>query len=347
MCECWKVNLGGHDVDIVRFAPVDGVKYMVFAQVRHVVVFAQVQVCMRERVVVTQTMHAQVVALAQRPESTVRDACRKRGSAELEITRADDAAMLSMLKEWQVVSAYTSKVAIIQMYSAVKLLRRLDQRELATELDRVRQTTQPPPLRHNTSAGMRVQRTMPSAPSPAVGGECQHASRDRLATIPRLRPAVVATVMAAPVPPPPPPPVAYIFPSSLPDVFLTPTQQAERYALSNPPAHLLVELGTYIEWCQAPINTERSPRYIKAAQSTTLEKVPSLVMAFLGATSAHFNVHVADITLDMYKEPKYIAHFIGLVKHGMHPYYITAITSIWWCQPDTYNVHTCACTWSS
>ena len=34
-------------------------------------------------------------------------------------------------------------------------------------------------------------------------------------------------------------------------------------------------------------------------------------MAFLGATSAHFNVHVVDITLDMYREPSYIARFIG------------------------------------
>ena len=33
MCECWKVNLGGWDGVAIRFRPIVGVKYMVFAQV--------------------------------------------------------------------------------------------------------------------------------------------------------------------------------------------------------------------------------------------------------------------------------------------------------------------------
>ncbi len=211
-----------------------------------------------------------------RPESTVRDACKKAGTTELRICREDNAEMLAMLKETQAVSQFTSKVSIIQMYDAAKLIRRLGSPDVAKELDQLRQTTQPPPIRHL--------RRGPQAP---------------------------AAQPAPPAEPAPPPPVQYTFPSSIPEVFLTPSQQVERYAMSDPQAGVLLELGTYLQWCQAPVNTERSSRYIKAAQSTTLEKVPSLVMAFMGATRAHFQLQQADISLDMYKDPKYMARFIG------------------------------------
>lgn len=208
--------------------------------------------------------------MVKSPESTIRDACKKTGSTQLQIYPEDDADVLGVLKGMKAISAFTSKVSIISMYNTVKLLRRLRLTQMSEELDQLRLTTQPPPLRHPTN--------VPTATSAQV-----------------------------------PAPMEYTFPSSIPEVFLTPAQQAERYALVDPSANVLLELGTYIQWCQAPINTERSSRYIKAAQSTTLEKVPSLVMAFMGATCAQFQLQPAEINLDMYKQPKYITRFIGYV----------------------------------
>ena len=217
---------------------------------------------------------AQVVALVGKPESTVRDACKKAGSTELEIRKEEGTAVMGMLKGMGSSSRFNSKVSIIKMYDTVKLIRRLGNMDMATEMDHLRLTTQPPPLRH--AAPIRQTAATAALPQPA-----------------------------------PPASVTYTFPSSIPEVYLTPNQQTERYALVDPTAAVLLELGTYIQWCHAPVNTERSSRYIKAAQTTTLEKVPSLVMAFMGATSAHFQVHSAEISLDMYKQPKYITRFIG------------------------------------
>lgn len=262
----------------------------------------------------------QVVALTEKPESTVRDACKREGAAELKICREEGAGALGMLKQMQAISAFTSKVSIIQMYDAVRLLRRLGMKELSTQLDQLRKTTEPPPLRNNTADAMRMPHSgIASAAKRSADRQLAVAARRRSGTggLPTTRGAAMpgqATVVpppSPPVPPAPPPPVQYIFPSSLPEVFLTPIQQVARYALADPSAELLVELGTYIQWCQAPINTERSPRYIKAAQTTSLEKVPSLVMAFMGATNTHFQLAPAEITMDMYKEPKYIARFLG------------------------------------
>ena len=251
-------------------------------------------------------VHTQVVALSKRPESTVRDACKRvsnrQGSAPLEIIRSDDAALLSILKEMRVISAFTSRVSIITMHDAVKVIRRLDQRDLAIELDSLRMSTQLPPLRHNTADAMRVQQGSVLQASGVSGA---------------LQSAVEGHTPRPPGPPPPPPPPAapppppYIFPSSIAEVFITPAQQTERYSLDKPRAELLVEIGTYQEWCLAPINTERSVRYIRAAQTTSLQQVPKMILGFLGSTSAYYQIQPADITLDMYKDPQYLARFIG------------------------------------
>ena len=216
----------------------------------------------------------------------------------------------------QVVSAYTSRVSIITMYDAVKVIRRLGQKELAEELDSMRLATQPPPLRHNTAVVMRVQH--PAAVQHAVRpASTVMQPTGRQSAVPAYASARLSAVPAhaspppAPPPPAPPPPPQYIFPSSLDEVFLTPAQQTERYLLAGPLPGLLVEIGTYQQWCQAPINTERSARYIRAAQSTSLEQVPKMILGFLGSTSAYYDIRPAAITLDMYKDPQYIAHFIG------------------------------------
>lgn len=55
-------------------------------------------------------------------------------------------------------------------------------------------------------------------------------------------------------------------------------------------------------------------RYAKAVQKTTLEKVPPLILGFLGFIASYNNIRPADITLNLYADPKHLARFIGFLK---------------------------------
>ena len=105
------------------------------------------------------------------------------------------------------------------------------------------------------------------------------------------------------------------FPTSLPDMALTSAQQDERYALTGrPPAKLRREMDQFMEWSAAPINTERSARYVRAVQSTTLEKVPNRILGFVGYICSTYAIDGEDASLDLYSSPKYIARFVGYLR---------------------------------
>lgn len=57
-----------------------------------------------------------------------------------------------------------------------------------------------------------------------------------------------------------------------------------------------------------------SHRYIRAVQLTTLQRVPNLILGFLGYTSRTYCLDTSSISLQRYAEPKCIARFIGYLQ---------------------------------
>ena len=103
----------------------------------------------------------------------------------------------------------------------------------------------------------------------------------------------------------------YIFPSELPDIVLLPHEMKEQYAIKNAPSKLKREIDQFIRWSGAPVNTERSGRYVRAVQTTTTDKQPSKIRAYIGYISTTYGVSTSDLSLDMYADPARIARFIG------------------------------------
>jgi len=99
-------------------------------------------------------------------------------------------------------------------------------------------------------------------------------------------------------------------------VVLQPGEENKPYALKNPPRQLIDQIGNYISWCKADINTERSRRYIKAVQTTSLAKTESLVMAFAGVVFAYYDLPRESINLSIYSNPTYVARFVGYLQVG-------------------------------
>lgn len=107
---------------------------------------------------------------------------------------------------------------------------------------------------------------------------------------------------------------AISFPSAPPVVLLSAEERSGPYAMKDPTASLKREIEVYEEWCGAPVNTERSLRYIKAVQSTSLAKTQAMVMAFAGVVKAHYAIRREDINLGIYANPTYIARFVGFLQ---------------------------------
>jgi hypothetical protein len=55
-------------------------------------------------------------------------------------------------------------------------------------------------------------------------------------------------------------------------------------------------------------------RYLKAVQSTTLEKVPSLILGFFGFTSSACSLDSKQMGMATYKDPKNITRFVSYLK---------------------------------
>ena len=102
--------------------------------------------------------------------------------------------------------------------------------------------------------------------------------------------------------------------TTLPDLVLLPEQQAERYALHNQNGSIKREVQQFMDWSAAPINTERSARYTRAVQSTTLDKVPGKIWGFLGYTAGYFNLGREEISMQLYADPRYVARFVAYIK---------------------------------
>lgn len=81
------------------------------------------------------------------------------------------------------------------------------------------------------------------------------------------------------------------------------------------PSTLLKEIQVYEQWAAAPINTERSQRYVRAVQSTTLAKSSSLILAYMGFVSRYFSQASEKLTLgQQYTDPQRLVAFVSFLR---------------------------------
>ena len=107
-----------------------------------------------------------------------------------------------------------------------------------------------------------------------------------------------------------------VFPTAPPVVILTVAQASGPYAMSDPTQAFKAEIAAYEAWCGSPINTERSRRYIKAAQSTSLAKTQTMVLAFAGIIQSYYAIDRDEVTLAIYANPTFIARLVGFLQVG-------------------------------
>ena len=120
--------------------------------------------------------------------------------------------------------------------------------------------------------------------------------------------------------PPPPPAIrlpAYLrsdpWPTTLPTVVLSEGGLTDLYGLVKPGPGIRREIKVYEEWCLAPINTDRRGMYVAPVQSTSLDRVQTMILGFLGYTSKHWQLDVQGLSLDLYADPWCIAQFIAFL----------------------------------
>lgn len=122
---------------------------------------------------------------------------------------------------------------------------------------------------------------------------------------------VRAVVTQQPRAPPVPAPVVY--PSGPTRTILTPAQQSERYGIESGAVSraLRLEMEEFERWQVEPINAERSARYARAVQTTTIDKQERTILSFLGYVGKYFPNKTAG--LGRYAEPQIVAAFLGYI----------------------------------
>jgi len=276
--------------------------------------------------------------LLGRADTTLRDMCGPGGPAGgVILFNIVEPARLQQLRDLSLVGRQCKHITSVKMAHVIKLCKHMGNMDalLADMKDKFRSAIAPPPLCHSPGTNWGIPLTLsplsPAATTPAAGPNNRAATTSvGVEVIPWPPPAhrpvpprpsrmmeegVGGEAAAAqPAPPPLTPPRKFVFPIAPPDMVLLPEQQVERYALEDPSTALMREVQRFMDWSAAPINTERSARYIRAVQSTTMDKVPNKLWGFLGYTAGFFALARADISLQLYADPRYVARFVGYIK---------------------------------
>ena len=271
----------------------------------------------------------QVVKLLGRADSTLRGMCGLTGPAGgVIIHTIVEPDRLQQLRDNDIVGKQCKQVASMQLKDVVKLCGHLGTMDVlhADLKDKFKTAVAPPPVRHSPSSWgipMMLSPLSPAAAAPgggggaaAVAGSSQRWQQGGgMAATPPIAPRLtMAAARERASEAPPPPPKMFVFPTTLPDLVLLPEQQAERYALHNQNGSIKREVQQFMDWSAAPINTERSARYTRAVQSTTLDKVPGKIWGFLGYTAGYFNLGREEISMQLYADPRYVARFVAYIK---------------------------------
>lgn len=291
--------------------------------------------------------------LLGRADATLRGMCGVEGAAGgIIIYNIVEPERMQQLRDLGMVGRRAKQVSTVMMKDVIKLCKHLGNMDalLADLNEKFHTAKAPPPVRHSPSSWGLPQLLSPTRETatasrglPALEHSAMVAPRTREPSPPwhsrapasalrkggasppitSLRLTMMAPMReqeqhAAALPLTYPPPLIsakkYVFPSELPDVVLLPEQQSERYALEFQPLNLRREAQQFLNWSSAPINTERSARYTKAVQSTTLDRVPNKLWGFLGYTAGFYNLSRDNISLQLYANPRYMARFVAYLK---------------------------------
>ncbi|GAX82647.1 hypothetical protein CEUSTIGMA_g10073.t1 [Chlamydomonas eustigma] len=312
-----------------------------------------------EETAAKKMVFSQVCEAMETPDSSLRDVCRNH---KYGLQKVDAPPVLKALKEVKAISKFASHVTLVNMSEVAWLwLRTSGWERAAMNLDALRANTTPPLSRHSIRADesnigstallMRPptascllaseMNTSVSGASRAVlrfgsyeagpsGLQQQHSSHYHR-QIPPLGLPLVLQPAAAIIEQQQPVAVGvvnktYEFPATLPPMILPEAERRAPYAISTSEATRVLkrEVTAYVAWAGAAINTERSTRYIGGVQTTTLDKVPNLIYAFLGYIRSYYRIPEEALSLDLFADPKYIARFMSYLRaRGVRQGHIT------------------------
>lgn len=188
----------------------------------------------------TFVSHPQAVTLVNKAENTVRDAAKAAG---VEVYRIEEACVIQRLVNLQATKKHTRNISMITLAGMKSLCQQISgdgiPRLLSEVMSVILTSKAPPPLRHQPGCVMAL--------VPPINDQ------DRLAAHTEAQDAHASPSMDA---------VAsqrsFTFPSSPPEILLLPEQRRSSYALTPVPRPVQVEIQQFMEWSQAPVNTERS-----------------------------------------------------------------------------------------
>lgn len=109
------------------------------------------------------------------------------------------------------------------------------------------------------------------------------------------------------------------FPTTLPDIKLTPAQMTELYGLSGKlPARLAAELQAFEAWSVRQIQLDRGPRYAKPVRTSTFQGHVDAVRGYLGYIRRYGRRQDEALSLYAYAEPRSFIGFIAyLLRRGV------------------------------
>ena len=231
----------------------------------------------------------QVAAYFHRPVQTLRDLC---STEKWDMFIANTEGILRPLKFAGVVNKHSKNVALLMLADVIKMSIHFGDNEARTAaLQHVYHTSKaPPPVRFGISHF-----GIPEVAGAAQGGPSNAATRRVVSG------RAVATDKYS----------SYVFPTLLPEVVLLPHEMKEQYAIKNPPSKLNREIQQFIQWSGAPVNTARTGRYVRAVQTTTTDKQPARIRAYIGYISTTYGISTADLSLDIYADPTKFARFMA------------------------------------
>jgi hypothetical protein len=112
----------------------------------------------------------------------------------------------------------------------------------------------------------------------------------------------------------PPPPA--LFPETIPEMFLTPRQQVERYGLGKDgtPSAVALEMERFFAWSSALIQLDRPKAYATPVQTTTSAKQIDTIRAYLGFVDIYHPGCSVPLSLRVYTQPHPFINFVSYLR---------------------------------
>jgi hypothetical protein len=108
----------------------------------------------------------------------------------------------------------------------------------------------------------------------------------------------------------------FLFPKTIPETFLTPKQQCEKYGLGKDgtPSAVALEIDSFLAWSSALIQLDRPKQYATAVQTTTSAKQVDTIRAYLGYVDLYHRSCLVPLSLTVYTQPKLFIQFMSYLQ---------------------------------